>query len=115
MLEAIEHIKVELKERLEQLRSNGKLLEAQRLEQRTQFDIEMIQELGYCTGIENYSRYLSGRGAGMAPPTLFADIRPGKKGSLPRHLTVIDGKCYFSAIDENFGPQPFAPSFRRSR
>lgn len=71
MLQAIEHIKVELKERLEQLRSNHKLLEAQRLEQRTQFDIEMIMELGYCTGIENYSRYLSGRGAGMAPPTLF--------------------------------------------
>ncbi len=71
LLEAIEHIKVELKERLEQLRTHGKLLEAQRLEQRTQFDIEMIMELGYCTGIENYSRYLSGRGAGMPPPTLF--------------------------------------------
>lgn len=71
LLEAIGHIKVELKERLEQLRTHGKLLEAQRLEQRTQFDIEMIMELGYCTGIENYSRYLSGRGTGMAPPTLF--------------------------------------------
>ncbi|MEH6651564.1 MAG: excinuclease ABC subunit UvrB [Motiliproteus sp.] len=71
LLDAIGHIKVELKERLEQLRTHGKLLEAQRLEQRTQFDIEMIMELGYCTGIENYSRYLSGRGPGMAPPTLF--------------------------------------------
>ena len=71
LLEAVEHIKVELKERLEQLRDNNKLLEAQRLEQRTQFDIEMIMELGYCTGIENYSRYLSGRGPGQPPPTLF--------------------------------------------
>ncbi|MFT5721089.1 MAG: excinuclease ABC subunit B [Motiliproteus sp.] len=71
LLHAVEQIKVELKERLEQLRGAGKLVEAQRLEQRTQFDIEMILELGYCTGIENYSRYLSGRGPGEAPPTLF--------------------------------------------
>ena len=71
LLEAVEKIKVELKERLEQLRGAHKLVEAQRLEQRTQFDIEMILELGYCTGIENYSRYLSGRGPGEAPPTLF--------------------------------------------
>ncbi|MEH6471245.1 MAG: excinuclease ABC subunit UvrB [Halopseudomonas sp.] len=71
LLEAVEQIKVELKGRLEQLREANKLVEAQRLEQRTQFDIEMIIELGYCTGIENYSRYLSGRGAGEAPPTLF--------------------------------------------
>lgn len=71
LLNAVEEIKVELKERLESLRDNGKLLEAQRLEQRTKFDIEMILELGYCQGIENYSRYLSGRLAGEAPPTLF--------------------------------------------
>mgnify|MGYP003625606797 FL=1 len=71
LLDAVEKIKVELKERLEQLRGAHKLVEAQRLEQRTQFDIEMILELGYCTGIENYSRYLSGRGPGEAPPTLF--------------------------------------------
>ncbi len=71
LLDAIELIKVELKERLEQLRDNNKLVEAQRLEQRTLFDIEMIQELGYCSGIENYSRYLSGRQAGEPPPTLF--------------------------------------------
>jgi len=71
LLHAVEQIKVELKERLEQLRGAGKLVEAQRLEQRTQFDVEMILELGYCTGIENYSRYLSGRGPGEAPPTLF--------------------------------------------
>ncbi len=71
ILGAIEQIKVELKQRLEQLREAGKLVEAQRLEQRTLFDLEMMQELGYCTGIENYSRYLSGRQAGEPPPTLF--------------------------------------------
>ncbi len=71
LLEAIEHIKDELLERLGQLRDNNKLLEAQRLEQRTIFDIEMIRELGYCSGIENYSRYLSGRNPGEPPPTLF--------------------------------------------
>jgi excinuclease ABC subunit B len=71
LLEACEHIKVELKDRLEYLRKNQKLLEAQRLEQRTLFDLEMIRELGYCSGIENYSRYLSGRGVGEPPPCLF--------------------------------------------
>ncbi|MES9964705.1 MAG: excinuclease ABC subunit UvrB [Candidatus Sedimenticola sp. 20ELBAFRAG] len=71
LLEAVEHIKVELKERLEQLRNNDKLVEAQRLEQRTRYDIEMILELGYCSGIENYSRYLSNRQSGEAPPTLL--------------------------------------------
>ncbi|VAX06873.1 Excinuclease ABC subunit B [hydrothermal vent metagenome] len=71
LLKAVELIKVELKERLEQLRDNNKLVEAQRLEQRTQFDLEMIMELGYCAGIENYSRYLSGREEGESPPTLF--------------------------------------------
>ena len=60
-----------MKERLEQLYKFNKLVEAQRLEQRTRFDIEMIMELGYCSGIENYSRYLSGRQTGEAPPTLF--------------------------------------------
>ena len=71
LLKACEAIKVELRERLEYLRSHDKLLEAQRLEQRTLFDLEMIQELGYCSGIENYSRYLSGRAAGEPPPCLF--------------------------------------------
>jgi excinuclease ABC subunit B len=71
LLEAVEEIKVELKERLEQLRDQGRLVEAQRLEQRTRFDIEMIIELGYCSGIENYSRYLSGRGPGEPPPCLL--------------------------------------------
>ncbi len=71
LLDAVESIKVELKERLEQFNSVNKLVEAQRLEQRTRFDIEMILELGYCSGVENYSRYLSGREAGEAPPTLF--------------------------------------------
>ncbi|MEW8406294.1 MAG: excinuclease ABC subunit UvrB [Candidatus Thiodiazotropha taylori] len=71
LLEAVDQIKVELKERLTQLESAHKLVEAQRLGQRTRFDIEMIIELGYCSGIENYSRYLSGRSAGEPPPTLF--------------------------------------------
>ena len=71
ILGAMDAIKAELKDRLGQLRDNNKLVEAQRLEQRTLFDLEMMAELGYCSGIENYSRYLSGRNAGEAPPTLF--------------------------------------------
>ena len=76
VLETIEAVKVELKERLEQLRALDKLVEAQRLEQRTLFDIEMMNELGYCKGIENYSRYLSGRGPGEPPPTLLDYLPP---------------------------------------
>lgn len=68
---AIDEIKEELVERREYLIKNNKLLEEQRITQRTQFDIEMMNELGYCSGIENYSRYLSGREPGEAPPTLF--------------------------------------------
>lgn len=71
ILDAIDRIKEELKERLEYYREHDLLVEAQRLEQRTNYDIEMMQELGYCSGIENYSRYLSGRKAGDPPPTLF--------------------------------------------
>ncbi len=71
ILAVLDEIREELKERLEFLRRTDKLLEAQRLEQRTRFDLEMIKELGYCSGIENYSRYLSGRAAGEPPPTLF--------------------------------------------
>ncbi|RRQ23264.1 excinuclease ABC subunit UvrB [Guyparkeria sp. SCN-R1] len=71
LLSAIEQIKVELDERLKDLESQDKLVEAQRLAQRTRFDIEMIQELGYCNGIENYSRYLSGRQPGEPPPCLY--------------------------------------------
>ena len=76
VLGAIEQIKVELDERLKQLRDNNRLVEAQRLEERTRYDIEMMLELGYCNGIENYSRYLSGRNPGEAPPTLFDYIPP---------------------------------------
>ncbi len=83
LLEAVEQIKVELRERLTQLESAHKLVEAQRLSQRTLFDIEMINELGYCSGIENYSRYLSGRKAGEPPPTLFDYLPQGA-------LLVID-------------------------
>jgi excinuclease ABC subunit B len=83
IIDAIEAIKDELRERLEQLYAANKLVEAQRLQQRTQFDIEMMLELGYCSGIENYSRYLSGRQAGEPPPTLF-DYLPAEA------LLVID-------------------------
>ncbi|TRX75955.1 excinuclease ABC subunit UvrB [Pseudomonas mangiferae] len=83
LLDAVEKIKVELQERLDFLRGQHKLVEAQRLEQRTRFDLEMILELGYCNGIENYSRYLSGRGSGEAPPTLY-DYLPANA------LLVID-------------------------
>ncbi len=83
LLEACDYIKEELAERLAFLRRHEKLLEAQRLEQRTLFDLEMIRELGYCTGIENYSRFLSGRAEGEPPPCLF-DYVP------PNALLVID-------------------------
>ena len=71
ILDAIEAIREELVERLEQFRQANKLVELQRLEQRTRFDLEMMMEIGYCTGIENYSRHLSGRRPGEPPPTLF--------------------------------------------
>jgi excinuclease ABC subunit B len=80
---AIDHIKVELKDRLLQLNSLNKLVEAQRLEQRTLYDLELMNELGYCQGIENYSRYLSGRNPGDPPPTLF-DYLPSEA------LLVVD-------------------------
>jgi excinuclease ABC subunit B len=83
VLNAIETIKVELKERLEQLYKDNKLVEAQRLDQRTRFDIEMMAEVGYCQGIENYSRHLTRRGPGEPPPTLF-DYLP------PDALLVVD-------------------------
>lgn len=71
LIQAIDSIKQELKQRLDELHGAGRLLEAQRLEQRTTFDIEMIESTGSCAGIENYSRYLTGRAAGLPPPTLF--------------------------------------------
>ena len=88
LLIAIEKIEVELEERLKELRDNNKLVEAQRLEQRTKYDMEMIRELGYCTGVENYSRYLSGRAAGEAPPTLF--------DYLPRNALVVVDESHVS-------------------
>lgn len=83
LLNAIGQIKEELEQRLAQLRSQEKLVEAQRLESRTRFDLEMIQEVGYCAGIENYSRFLSGRAPGEPPPTLM-DYLPSNA------LLVID-------------------------
>ena len=88
LLGTIDTIKSELKERLEQLNQNNKLVEAQRLEQRTKYDLEMIQELGYCTGIENYSRYLSGRKAGEPPPTLY--------DYLPKNALVVADESHVS-------------------
>ena len=88
LLNAVESIKVELKERLRELESMNKLVEAQRLEQRTQFDIEMINEIGYCSGIENYSRYLSGRAPGEPPPTLI--------DYLPKESLMIIDECHVS-------------------
>ncbi len=82
-LSAVGTIKLELKERLEQLYAQNKLVEAQRLAQRTQFDLEMMAEVGYCNGIENYSRHLTGRAPGEPPPTLF-DYLP------PDGLLVVD-------------------------
>jgi excinuclease ABC subunit B len=83
LVSAQDHIRDELRERIKVLRDANKLVEAQRLEQRTQFDLEMIREVGYCSGIENYSRYLSGREEGEPPPTLF-DYLP------PNALLIID-------------------------
>ena len=83
VVDAIDAIRTELAERLHELHGEGKLLEAQRLEQRTRFDLEMLQEIGHCKGIENYSRYLSGRAPGEPPPTLF-DYLPADS------LLVID-------------------------
>jgi excinuclease ABC subunit B len=76
MLDAVDLIKQELRERVLHLEGNHQLVEAQRLAQRTQYDLEMIAELGYCNGIENYSRYLSGRLAGQPPPTLYDYLPP---------------------------------------
>ncbi len=78
---AIENIKAELLGRLQQLKAQGKLLEAQRLEQRTMFDLEMMEQIGFCNGIENYSRHLSGRSTGEPPPCLI--------DYFPRNLLVV--------------------------
>lgn len=89
LINAVDLIKDELRERLGELRDHGKLVEAQRLEQRTLFDLEMINELGYCSGIENYSRYLSGRAPGEPPPCLFDYLPPGSLLFIDEsHVTV---------------------------
>ncbi|ANT59812.1 excinuclease ABC subunit B [Salipiger sp. CCB-MM3] len=88
MQQAVIHIKKELRQRLDQLVAEGKLLEAQRLEQRTNFDIEMLEATGVCNGIENYSRYLTGRAPGEPPPTLFEFI--------PDHAIVFADESHVS-------------------
>lgn len=86
---AVESIKDELKERLKELEKTGKNLEAERLKRRTNYDLALIREVGYCNGIENYSRHFSGKDAGVAPDTLLAYF-PHKKDGTPDFLTVID-------------------------
>ena len=89
LLKAVEEISIELDIRLKELKSQNKLVEAQRLEERTKFDLEMIKEIGYCSGIENYSRYLSGRNPGEAPPCLI-DYMPSNALMImdESHVTV---------------------------
>ena len=89
LLKAIDDIGLELEERLKEFKSQNKLVEAQRLEERTKFDLEMIKEIGYCSGIENYSRYLSGRNPGEAPPCLI-DYMPSNALMImdESHVTV---------------------------
>ena len=89
LLKAVEDIEIELEHRLKEFRSQNKLVEAQRLEERTKFDLEMIKEIGYCSGIENYSRYLSGRNSGEAPPCLV-DYMPANALMImdESHVTV---------------------------
>ncbi len=89
VLAAVDKIKDELRERLEELYAGNKLLEAQRLDQRTRYDLEMLAELGYCSGIENYSRHLSGRQAGEPPPTLLDYLPPNALVFIDEsHVTV---------------------------
>jgi excinuclease ABC subunit B len=89
VLNAVENIKTELAERLEFFQSNNKLVEAQRIEQRTRFDLEMLAELGFCKGIENYSRHLSGRNPGEPPPTLIDYLPPNALMFIDEsHVTV---------------------------
>ncbi len=89
VLNAVENIKAELAERLEYFQSNNKLVEAQRIEQRTRFDLEMLAELGFCKGIENYSRHLSGRNPGEPPPTLIDYLPPNALMFIDEsHVTV---------------------------
>jgi len=129
---ALGTIKIELEERLAWLRSRNMLLEAQRLEQRTRFDLEMIEELGYCSGIENYSRHLTGRGPGQPPPCLLdffpedwllfideshvsvSQVRGMYRGDLSRKQTLVDfGFRLPSAIDNR--PLKFDEFEQRTR
>jgi excinuclease ABC subunit B len=89
VLTAVEKIKLELADRLEFFQTNNKLVEAQRIEQRTRFDLELLAELGFCKGIENYSRHLSGRNPGEPPPTLIDYLPPNALMFIDEsHVTV---------------------------
>ena len=118
VLEAIEAIKEELIEHLAALRAANKLVEAQRLEQRTRFDLEMMTEIGHCKGIENYSRFLSGRRPGEPPPTLF-DYLPSRCAPVhrrePRHRAAARGHVPRRPLAQgNAGPSTDSVSRRRS-
>ena len=89
VLAAIDTIKAELRERLDEFVKDGKLVEAQRLEQRTRFDLEMLQEVGHCKGIENYTRHLSGATPGEPPPTMV-DYLPRRRADVPRREPCAD-------------------------
>ncbi len=102
VLDAIETIKEELRERLEQLYAQNKLVEAQRLAQRTQFDLEMLAEVGYCNGIENYSRHLTGHMPGEPPPCLFDYLPPDAL------LVVRRVACHRPADRRDVQGRPFA-------
>ena len=91
VLRAIEAIKLELRERIEAFQAGQQLVEAQRIEQRTRFDLEMLNELGFCKGIENYSRHLSGRQPGEPPPTLIDYLAPDALGDDPPAVRRGDG------------------------
>ena len=89
-MQSITHIRIDLEERLEELRKENKIVEAHRLEKKTNYDLEMIETIGYCEGIENYSRYFDGRGEGEAPYSLidyFSYVTGGDKGDF---LVIVD-------------------------
>ena len=109
IISASDEIKKELEARLNDLKSHEKLVEAQRLSERVRYDIEMMRELGYCNGIENYSRYLSGRQPGEPPPTLF-DFLPDDALLVidESHVTIPQlGAMYRGRSKRNLGEYGF--------
>ncbi len=102
LLESVDMILDEMKERVEFFRSQNKLIEAQRIEERTRFDVEMLKEMGYCNGIENYSRYLTGRNAGEPPPTLLEYFPEDPSFLLTNHTSAFPS---FGVCSEVIDPE----------